>query len=405
MRVAWLCLFVAACGGPPRSDDTPDAGPDVGPVRVSVRDDVDGLAPGAGITVRFTDEAGVVVVDAVSDANGDVDVMVPPGVTATAIWPKRHHLESVVGVAWGDHLQLGAPPPAPGKPIATMVLKVPTPAGMTDVAAYGPCALGDEPFSDYGDGYLTTFVDLRPGCAPYQILVIASDGAGHDEYVAVDQIAPVDKATITLKDWQPMPLLHAQVALAAAPASLWNVERVAANKRLAMTRDLSHAGDFEGDIEAPLVGAQAEELFSYYIDQGTETVVLPIASDLQKQVIDPSSMLVPAIEGASISGGTTSWTNSGTGTADAITVSTVDQHTSATWDVLVPPGALSVTLPPLPAADAELAPTADALLTVTADETNAIADYTAVRNLSFGGIATVRASRAWTRWVHAGPIF
>ena len=409
MRVVPLFLLAAACtavpsSGPPDQGPSPDAAPAVdgaplGPVEVSVTDA--GGNPAAGITVRFTDGSGALVTDVVTDATGYAEVLVPHGVTATAIWPLSHRLQTVVGVDWGDHLQLGAAPFVQG---ARMTLDVPAPpAGFTDVVALGPCALADDALVSDGHGGLTTSVSLVSGCAPYEIVVRATDAGGHVDYLATDHISPVDGGTIALADaWQPMPELHAQVALGTGSATVFQVERVAANTRFSMTRDLTHPEDFEGTIEAPPV-ASVDEMIWYWVDHDPVWVARAIPSDLRTQpMFDASPLLIPAIHGAALAGGTVRWTTSGTGAADAVSVSIASSASS--WDLLVPPGATSVTLPTLPASARALVPGSDASVVVSADESDAMADYMAARNLPAGGVAQLETSRAWTRWVHAGPI-
>jgi hypothetical protein len=312
-----------------------------------------------------------------TDANGDLTVDVLPGSSVTAVYPlspcNEHNITTFAGVAPGDALVFGTDQNF-GSPTqsGTMTITWPAQGGIDSFQIYDDC---------YGAGAAGTatsaVITQYTNCSTptTEVLVVGYTSGTPAIYAVLDDLPFVADGSAAITAFQTASLTN--LDMTGIPASVGNAEL-----SVSPLTGSSYGGTIYA-YGAPDAGAITGSgvwtpgpddayLRAWFqgATYGQQYIHERVAPTAPFALADPA--LLPWVDAfiADITTGTLSWTESGTGTPDG-TMLTLYWYRgtppalwgvggqSYYWTLILPHGAPSVTLPPLPGALSDRAPTTD----------------------------------------------
>ena len=390
LSVAVVAASLAACKG---SDSTftdaaagdddpidattadPDAADESGPITVTTFnhycfDPPDGRLGSVDIVVIAPDGSDATYR---TDANGDLTVDVLPGSAVTAVYPlspcNEHNITTFAGVAPGDALVFGTDQNG-GSPTqtGTMTISWPAQTGIDSFQIYDDC---------YGAGAAGTATSATitqySNCSTptTEVLVVGYTAGTPTIYAVVDDLTFVDTGAAAITAFQNTTLTN--VDMTGIPASVSSAELSVSPLTGSSNGDAIYA--YGAPDAGAITGSGAwapgpDDVYQRAWFQGTtygqQYIHERVAPAASFAVADP--VLLPWVDAfvADLATGTLSWTQTGAGSPDGAVVTLYWNRTPTLWGIggqsyywtlILPPGGTSVTLPPLPGALSDRAPT------------------------------------------------
>ena len=386
-----VLILVAACGddgvhhladAPPAPDGSPDGSPD-GPVTGPVSLTVTSLGTGVmGVPVYFQNADSSLVAMMMTDATGTATATMGAGGYVTAINPlpplptfllgNGDDLRTFAGVKPGDHLRLEqtAAPTA-----LFFTVTVPVDANATEYKLYTSCSDGSiQDIFGSGSGFTPTFDVFVYGCTQVDLAVVTFDiNAAPSQAFFHADVAVADGATVALTDAYVAPTTYT-INYSDVPtgATSMVIDHLLASPRGGMVRTQGTTGVAASaasftTVQPPVTGAVAV-IRTTLVPAGIGThlaldwgpQVNPTPLSLAAATL-PDYSTMPALD---IAGHGVTWTSAaGTSQPDfAIANLEIDRVSTKGfwfWTIVAPYTGTAITLPVLPAPDAEHNPVTD----------------------------------------------
>lgn len=346
--LAGLLFSSAACTG--SIDDTGDVDPNLPPstdVKVVVKDR---YTPQAGVRVIFQGADGTLLSDIATDANGAAEIAMASGnVTVIRTYPiptngterKVPDVYTYVGVKAGDLLELGNE--ESNGAAGAIVVKVPEGANGT-VKVSTPCGSGQ--------GTAPNVAITVTDCPPMMDFYVV-DGDNSSFYKKAPYSENVDLATEVLSG-----NLAATLAATNVPtgAQVNIEERVVAGMFALFSSGQKRVDQTPAQVNLPnVMGVEQLVLAQVQVTEGRQMVASRSSYSASPVLFDASANLIPYVSTVEYKPTGITWTETGTGTADAVLVrlnvtrggtQMVDNEYTRT--IIAPHGGATLAVPTLP---------------------------------------------------------